>query len=96
MGAQAVFSSTQREITIRRDEADRVYVQIYRPRFLWDLLSKETAGVNVFELARRKPFSKEIPVQATGSDYLSILRANAEFMQECLSDLIDGSAWVKG
>jgi hypothetical protein len=94
-GAIAVFSSERRDIAIRWDEANRVYVQIYKSRPLWSWLLHQPPALNVFEIARKLPSGEEIPVQLTGNDYPSIFRRNAEFMQTHLLDVIDGKTWVE-
>jgi hypothetical protein len=94
-GAYAVFSSRQRQIAIRLDEANRVYVQIYKSRPLWSWLLDQPRAVSVFEIAKRHPAGEEIPVQLSGKDYASIFRKNAEFMQTHLADLIDGKTWLE-
>jgi hypothetical protein len=93
-GAIALFSSKTREIVIRKDNANRVYVQIYKTGPLWSWLLQPAKGVNVFELARRFPSAGEIPVRTTETDFSSIFRENAEFMQTHLADIIDGKSWV--
>jgi hypothetical protein len=92
--AYAIFTSDRREIAIRWDEKDRVYVQIYRARSLFDWFSDGPPGVNVFEMAEKHPAAKEIPVYLSEADYGSIFRQNAEFMQAHLSEMIDGKRWV--
>ena len=94
-GALAVFSSDRREIAIRWDEANRIYVQIYKSPALWSWLLQPPPSINVFELAQKVPSGHEIPIHLSGNDYPSILRKNADFMQSHLADLIDGKAWVE-
>jgi hypothetical protein len=93
--AHAVFTSKRRQISVRRDTEDHVYVQIHRSRRPWNLFSRGWSGVNVFEVAKRFHAAKDIPFRLAESDISSIFRLNAEFMQTHLSEVIDGTAWVE-
>jgi|WetSurMetagenome_2_1015567.scaffolds.fasta_scaffold92501_2 hypothetical protein len=93
--AEAIFTGRNRTVTIRWDETDRIYVQIYRTGFRWNLLEQQTDGANVFELARKVAHHEEIPVEASGLGHQQILRRNADFMQQRLSSVIDGTEWIE-
>jgi len=94
-GAYAVFSSDKRQIAIRWDEANRVYVQIYKRPALWGWTLKQPQALNVFEVAKAHPSGHDVPFEMTGTDYPSVFRKNAEFMERHLGDVIDGKVWLE-
>jgi hypothetical protein len=81
----------KRKILINWADTNQIYVQITRINSWF----RGTDSINVYEIARRNPFNKEIPLDVHDNNYGDIIKINADFIKKNLMDIIRDDKWVE-